>query len=423
MFFMRHRQDSPHTYPHNYAVEIEMLRQEVMALTYHQPGDALPPSALDEALEAVAVAFEELHAVNEALIQTQQVAIHEQQRYRELFALAPDSYLVTDLHGLIQEANHAAATLLHIATDQLVGLPLAGFVVPEARQGFRAQIACLRNGSEVHRWEVPMQPLRQAAFSAVCSVAPARDVHGQVIGLRWLLRDNSEQQLALKALERLVQERTAELAQANSALEDALGRTQVLLRELHHRVKNNLQVIASLLNLQSASLHDPHIQKIFQDCQERIRAMALVHELLYRGRDLGRIDLAHYLEALAKQLFGSYCIDPERVHLSIQADEVSLDVNTAIPCGLLCHELLSNCLKHAFPAQQSGEVTVTVRSMLNGQLTVTVHDTGIGFREVVDLHETKSLGLQVACLLAKQLQGTLTLARDRGTCFTLTFPI
>jgi two-component sensor histidine kinase len=102
---------------------------------------------------------------------------------------------------------------------------------------------------------------------------------------------------------------------------------------------------------------------------------------------------------------------------------VSLDVNTAIPCGLLCHELLSNCLKHAFPAQQSGEVTVTVRSMLNGQLTVTVHDTGIGFREVVDLHETKSLGLQVACLLAKQLQGTLTLARDRGTCFTLTFPI
>jgi PAS domain S-box-containing protein len=420
---MRHHQNCSHTCPHNYAVEIDMLRQEVMALTYHHPGDALPPSALDEALEAVAVAFEELHAVNEALIQTQQVAVHEQQRYRELFALAPDSYLVTDLHGLIQEANHAAATLLHIATDQLVGLPLAIFVAPEARQGFRAQIACLRNGSEVRMWEVPMQPWRQAAFSAVCSVAPARDVQGQVIGLRWLLRDNSEQQLAFKALERRVQERTAELAQANSALEDALGRTQVLLRELHHRVKNNLQVIASLLNLQSASLHDPHIQKIVQDCQERIRAMALVHELLYRGRDLGRIDLAHYLEALAKQLFGSYCIDPERVHLSIQADEVSLDVNTAIPCGLLCHELLSNCLKHAFPAQQSGEVTVTVRSILNGQLTVTVHDTGIGFPEVVDLHETKSLGLQVACLLAKQLQGNLTLARDRGTCFTLTFPI
>jgi two-component sensor histidine kinase len=244
-----------------------------------------------------------------------------------------------------------------------------------------------------------------------------------VIGLRWLLRDDSEQQLAMQELERRVQERTAELAQANNALEDALGRTQVLLRELHHRVKNNLQVIASLLNLQSASLHDPHIQRIFQDCQGRIRAMALVHELLYRGRNLGRIDLAHYLEALAKQLFGSYRIDPERIRFSIQSEDVTLDVNTAIPCGLLCHELLSNCLKHAFPAQQCGGVTVTIRSILAGQLSVTVHDTGIGFPEDVDLHETKSLGLQVACLLAQQLQGTLTMVRDGGTCFTLTFPI
>jgi two-component sensor histidine kinase len=180
-------------------------------------------------------------------------------------------------------------------------------------------------------WEVPIQPWRQAAFPAMCSVAPARDVHGQVIGLRWLLRDNSEQRQAYKAIEQRVQEQTAELAQANAALQDALGHAQVLLRELHHRVKNNLQVIASLLNLQSASLQDPHIQAIFRDCQERIRAMALVHELLYQSRNLGRIKLAHYLEALAKQLYGSYRIDPERVHLSIQADEVLLDVNAAIP--------------------------------------------------------------------------------------------
>jgi two-component sensor histidine kinase len=113
-----------------------------------------------------------------------------------------------------------------------------------------------------------------------------------------------------KAIEQRVQEQTAELAQANAALQDALGQAQVLLRELHHRVKNNLQVIASLLNLQSASLQDPHIQAIFQDCQARIRAMALVHELLYQSRNLGRIKLAHYLEALAKQLYGSYRIDP-----------------------------------------------------------------------------------------------------------------
>jgi two-component sensor histidine kinase len=106
---------------------------------------------------------------------------------------------------------------------------------------------------------------------------------------------------------------------------------------------------------------------------------------------------------LAKQLFGSYRIDPERVHLSIQADEVLLDVNTAVPCGLLCHELISNCLKHAFPGQQSGDVTITIRAIPAGQLTVTIHDTGISFPESVDFHKTQSLGLQVPCLLTKQL--------------------
>jgi PAS domain S-box-containing protein len=410
-------------YTHDYTAEIETLRKEVVALTYRAPGAASSPSGLDEAIEAVAVALQELHEANEALIQTQQVALHEQQRYRELFTFAPDSYLVTDLHGLIQEANQAAATLLHIGPDQLAGIPLAVFVAPEARQDFRARTACLQKGAEVRKWEVPIQPRRQAAFPALVSVAPARDVHGQVIGLRWLLRDNSEQQQANMAIEQHVQERTAELVQANAALQDALGQTQVLLRELHHRVKNNLQVIASLLNLQSASLHDLQTQAIFQNCQERIRAMALVHELLYQGGDLGRIKLAHYLEVLAKRLFGSYRINPERVHLSIQADEVWLDINTATPCGLLCHELISNCLKHAFPDQQSGDVTITVRAIPAGQLTVTIHDTGIGFPAGVNFRKTESLGLQVACLLTNQLQGTITLTRDRGTCFTLAFPI
>jgi PAS domain S-box-containing protein len=180
---MRRRHKSPHLFPHDYTAEIDMLRQAVVALT-----------------------SQELFAVNAALSRTQQVALHEQQRYWELFTFAPDGYLVTDLHGLIQEANQAAATLLHDVPDHLVGIPLAVFVAPEARQGFRAQIACLQNSAEVRMWEVPIQPWRQAAFPAMCSVAPARDVHGQVIGLRWLLRDNSEQQQAYKVIEQRVQE-------------------------------------------------------------------------------------------------------------------------------------------------------------------------------------------------------------------------
>ena len=127
-------------------------------------------------------------------------------------------------------------------------------------------------------------------------------------------------------------------------------------------------------------------------------------------------------EELVKRLFESHRVDPERVHLSILADEVWLDVNTAIPCGLLCYELISNCLKHAFPGQQSGDVTITIRAVSAGQLTVTIHDTGIGFPARMNFRKTESLGLQVACLLIKQLQGTITLTRDCGTCFALTFP-
>jgi two-component sensor histidine kinase len=107
----------------------------------------------------------------------------------------------------------------------------------------------------------------------------------------------------------------------------------------------------------------------------------------------------------------------------MHADEVLLDVNTAVPYGLLCHELISNCLKHAFPGQQSGDVTITIRAIPAGQLTVTIHDTRIGFPERVDWYKTESLGLQVACLLTRQLQGTITLTRDGGMCFTLTFPV
>jgi two-component sensor histidine kinase len=188
-------------------------------------------------------------------------------------------------------------------------------------------------------------------------------------------------------------------------------------------VKNNLQVIASLLHLQSASLQDPHTQAIFQDCQERIRAMALVHELLYQTGDLARVELARYLKALATQMFQAYRIDPERIHLVIQADEVYLDINTAIPCGLLCHELLSNCLKHAFPEHRSGRVTVTLQAVPAGHLTMTVHDTGIGFPADVDFRHTDSLGLQLVCTLTEQLQGTIALERHGGTRFTLTFPV
>lgn len=151
--------------------------------------------------------------------------------------------------------------------------------------------------------------------------------------------------------------------------------------------------------------------------------MALVHELLYQADDLGRIELGRYLTALATQVFRSYRIDLERIRLTTRADEVYLEVSTAIPCGLLCHELLSNCLKHAFPEHRSGEVMITLQAVPAGQLTVMIGDTGIGFPAAVDFRHAQSLGLQVVCMLTEQLQGTIALDRHAGTRFRLTFPV
>jgi PAS domain S-box-containing protein len=420
---MMRRPRAPLTPSGDYADEIEMLRQQVVTLSQRWQGTAPPPPSLAEAMEELSVAVEELQVVNEELSQTQQVAISHQLRYQELFEFAPDGYLVTDLDGCIQEANRAAAAMLNVGPQRMARKPLAIFIAPEERPSFRTQMAWLQNGAEVRHWGVRVQPRSRPAFPASVSVAPVRDPHGQMIGLRWLVRDITAWQQVQEALEHQVRERTAELAQANAALQAALDRAEMLSKELHHRVKNNLQVMANLLNLHSASLQDRHTQAIFQDCQERIRAMALVHELLYDAGDLGRIELGRYLTALAARLFWSYRIEPGRIALTIQADEVELDVHTAIPCGLLCHELLSNCLKHAFPEHRSGKVTITLRAVPAGQLTVIVRDTGIGFPAAVDFRRTESLGLRLVCTLTEQLRGTIALERHCGTCFTLTFPV
>ena len=420
---MMRRPRAPLTPPGDYADEIDVLRQQVVTLTQRWSGAAPLPPSLADAMEELSVAMEELHAVNEELSRSQQAAISHQLRYQELFEFAPDGYLVTDLDGCIQEANRAAGAILNVEPQRLARKPLTIFIAPEERPSFRGQMAWLQNGAEVRQWGVCIQPRSKPAFPVSVSVAPVRDPQGQVIGLRWLLRDVTAWRQAQEALEHQLRERTAELAQANVALQAALDRAEMLSKELHHRAKNNLQVIANLLNLHSASLQDRHAQAIFQDCQERIRAMALVHELLYHAGGLERIELGRYLTALAAQLFWSYRIDPERIALTIQADEVELDCHKAIPCGLLCHELLSNCLKHAFPEHRSGEVAISLRADPPGQLTMTVRDTGVGLPAALDFRRTESLGLRLVCTLTEQLRGTIVLESHPGTCFTLTFPV
>jgi len=201
----------------------------------------------------------------------------------------------------------------------------------------------------------------------------------------------------------------------------SLKEKDVLLKEVHHRVKNNMQVISSLLNLQSRHIQDPAVLEMFKESQRRIRSMALIHERLYQSSDLSRIEFSQYLRNLATHLFHSYQVDSSRIQLRIEAEEVHLNINTAIPCGLIVNELISNALKHAFPKGRSGSLGLDLHKVAGDGYVLRVKDDGVGFPETLDFRKTETLGMQIVSTLVSQIDGSIDLAREKGTEFTIHF--
>jgi two-component sensor histidine kinase len=200
----------------------------------------------------------------------------------------------------------------------------------------------------------------------------------------------------------------------------SLREKEVLLREIHHRVKNNFQVISSSLSIQSSFIEAPQLKAIFEECKNRIYSMALVHQSLYQAKSLALIDFGAYLESLGAYLLRSYGMDTKHIQFTSTVEHVFLSIDTAIPCGLLVNELVSNVLRHAFPGQ-TGHLWVALRREADGQLRLNVRDDGIGLPEVVDFQTTSSFGMQLVRLLAQQLRATITLERHPGTSVTFTF--
>jgi two-component sensor histidine kinase/CheY-like chemotaxis protein len=200
----------------------------------------------------------------------------------------------------------------------------------------------------------------------------------------------------------------------------SLREKEVLLKEVQHRVKNNLQVIASLLKLQSQYIKDAEARKLLNEGQNRIRAIALVHQKLYQSPDLARIGFAQYIRELAAQLFRSFGVLPESVSLKVNVHDVFLGIDTAIPCALIISELVSNSLKHAFPDGRKGEISIDFSSD-GDQLSLTVSDNGVGIGESAKFPTTESLGWQLVNALTEQLDGRLELRNGSGTTFHVTF--
>ena len=209
--------------------------------------------------------------------------------------------------------------------------------------------------------------------------------------------------------------------QAEKKIKASLKEKEVMLQEIHHRVKNNMQIVVSLLRLQSYTAKDKKIEDMFKVAQSRIRSMAIIHEKLYKSKDFAVIDFAHYIRSLTTHLMQTYQIDPKQITLKTDVKDIHLDINQGVPVGLLINELVSNALKHAFPKGKKGEIIVKFHADKKGKKTLIVSDNGIGHPDKVDMSKPETLGLQLIKDLTKQIGGKLDLENKAGTTFKITF--
>ncbi|MEC4816155.1 MAG: PAS domain S-box protein, partial [Scytonema sp. PMC 1069.18] len=203
--------------------------------------------------------------------------------------------------------------------------------------------------------------------------------------------------------------------QTMEQLERSLEEKETLLKEIHHRVKNNLQIISSLLRMQSRRARDEVTMMLFQESQNRVQSMALIHEHLYQSPEISQIDFGEYIRSLTDNLFRCYGISQKDILLNIETNGIKLTLDTAIPCGLLINELVSNSLKYAFPKKKCGKIVVRLVSVTENTIILTVSDNGIGIPETLDWKNTNSLGLRIVHNLTRQLKGNINLERNNGT--------
>lgn len=219
-----------------------------------------------------------------------------------------------------------------------------------------------------------------------------------------------------------VQQDITERKQVEEKIRASLREKEVLLKEVHHRVKNNLQIVDGLLKMQCRRIQDPQISAVLRDSQSRIASIALVHEKLYRSADLANIDFAQYVRDLTVHLLESYNVNSQVIKLHTQATGVFFDIETAIPCGLIINELVSNALKYAFPEARSGDIWIELQTNDDSSLTLRVRDNGVGLPSDFDITNTRSLGMTLIQGLVEQLEGSLSIESTLGCDFRIVFP-
>ena len=322
--------------------------------------------------------------------------------------IADDAIISIDDQGLIWVFNQGAERIFGYAASEAIGQPLSILIPPRLREPHARHVGDFTHGrvaarAMAQRGEIFGLRKNGSEFSAEASISKV-EIEGKAI-LTVILRDISER----KASE--------------GKLREALAEKEVLLREIHHRVKNNLQVVSSLLNLQARAAGDEEVARAFEESKSRVQSMALIHEQLYESRDLARIDLSGYIRQLVSNLFRTYQVRAHRVELRTDIADIEIGIDLALPCGLILNELISNSLKYAFPSSRAGSILIRLEKMHDSSALLTVADDGVGLPAEVGFWTTKTLGLRLVRSLVRQIDGEISAGGPPGAEYRIRFNV
>ncbi len=349
--------------------------------------------------------------------------LKSEEKYRLIAENTTDVIWTMDMNLRLTYMSPSVTHLGGYSVDEAIALSLEEMMAPAslaiAMEAFGEELAADKTQQGKASWSRVLElEQRRKDDSTIWTESTIRFLHdpeGQPIGIIGITRDITDRK------------------RAEDRIKASLREKEVLLQEIHHRVKNNLQIISSLINLQSRYIKDKESLEMFKESRDRILSMALVHEKLYQSEDLARIDFADYIKSITRHLFHTYSVDTNTVRLNINCADVLLSIDKAIPCGLITNELVSNSLKHAFPDNRRGEVSINLHTDKDNRLTLIVSDTGIGLPEDMDITNIKTLGLRLVSELTRQLKGDLEIERDGlsagghaqagGAVFKITFSV
>ena len=326
-------------------------------------------------------------------------------KYRGIFENATEGIYQTTPRGRFISCNPATAAILGYDTpedviENITDIGRQLYVSPQRREEL---YELMQSGSDVKNFEVEFYRKDGSKLWVLLHTRPFFNEKHEILYVDGIIQDITERKMA------------------EEELRGSLKEKETLLKEIHHRVKNNLQVISSMLHLQSARATDKEILMAFKESQSRVDTMALIHEKLYQSKDLTVIPMSGYIGDLITNLYISFGINEEGIKAVIKVADVNLNVSTAIPCGLIINELVTNCLKHAFPGGRKGEIVLSLQPLGEGTYELIVGDDGIGFPENADFRNTETLGLKLVISLISQLDGTIELNRTGGSTFTIRF--